>query len=47
MVVINGDDDDDDGDDDGDAVAILKPPKPQAAQAHVTIRESVSRYRRP
>ena len=39
MVVINDDDDDDD---DGDAVAILKPPKPQAAQAHVTIRESVT-----
>ena len=32
MVVINDDDDDDD---DGDAVAILKTPKPQAAQAHV------------
>ena len=43
MVVINDDDDDDDdSDDDGDAVAILKPPKPQAAQAHVTIRESVT-----
>ena len=34
MVVINDDDDDDDG---GDAVAILKPPKPQVTQAHVTI----------
>ena len=44
VVVINDDDDDDDN---GDAVAILKPPKPQAAQAHVTIRESVSRHRRP
>ena len=43
VVVINDDDDDDDdSDDDGDAVAILKPPKPQAAQAHVTIRESVT-----
>ena len=35
VVVINDDDDDDD---DGDA----KPPKPQATQAHVTIRESVT-----